>query len=85
MAIAVKLDDLLYERRMTLTDLADRIGDHAGQPVDPQDRKGARDPLLDARRNLRGARVSAWRHPAVRAGAGGEAAGVRRGKRSASR
>ena len=26
MAIAVKLDDLLYERRMTLTDLADRIG-----------------------------------------------------------
>jgi putative transcriptional regulator len=26
MAIAVKLDDVLYERRMTLTDLADRIG-----------------------------------------------------------
>jgi putative transcriptional regulator len=26
MAIAVKLDDLLYDRRMTLTDLADRIG-----------------------------------------------------------
>ncbi len=26
MAIAVKLDDLLHERRMTLTDLADRIG-----------------------------------------------------------
>jgi putative transcriptional regulator len=26
MAIAVKLDDLLYERRMTLTELADRIG-----------------------------------------------------------
>jgi putative transcriptional regulator len=24
--IAVKLDDLLYERRMTLTDLADRVG-----------------------------------------------------------
>src|SRR4051812_47093385 len=26
MAIAVKLDDLLHDRRMTLTDLADRIG-----------------------------------------------------------
>ena len=26
MAIAVKLDDVLYERRMTLTELADRIG-----------------------------------------------------------
>ena len=25
MAIAVKLDDMLYERRMTLTELADRI------------------------------------------------------------
>lgn len=26
MAIAVKLDDLLYARRMTLTELSDRIG-----------------------------------------------------------
>ena len=26
MAIAVKLDDLLHDRRMTLTDLADQIG-----------------------------------------------------------
>jgi putative transcriptional regulator len=26
MAIAVKLDDLLYERRMTLTELAERVG-----------------------------------------------------------
>ncbi|HTG36396.1 MAG TPA: helix-turn-helix transcriptional regulator [Thermoanaerobaculia bacterium] len=26
MAIAVKLDDLLHDRRMTLTDLAERIG-----------------------------------------------------------
>lgn len=26
MAIAVKLDDLLHNRRMTLTDLAERIG-----------------------------------------------------------
>ena len=26
MAITVKLDDLLYERRMTLTDLADKVG-----------------------------------------------------------
>ena len=26
MEIIVKLDDLLYERRMTLTDLADKVG-----------------------------------------------------------
>ena len=26
MTIAVKLDDLLHDRRMTLTDLADRVG-----------------------------------------------------------
>jgi putative transcriptional regulator len=26
MAITVKLDDLLHERRMTLTELADRVG-----------------------------------------------------------
>ena len=26
LGIAVKLDDLLYERRMTLTELADRVG-----------------------------------------------------------
>ena len=26
MAIAIKLDDLLHDRRMTLTELADRIG-----------------------------------------------------------
>ena len=26
MVIAVKLDDLLHDRRMTLTDLADRVG-----------------------------------------------------------
>ena len=26
MAIAVKLDDLLHERRITLTELADRVG-----------------------------------------------------------
>ena len=53
MAIAVKLDDLLHDRRMTLTELADRVGHDAGQPLDPQDRQGARDPLLDARCDLR--------------------------------
>jgi putative transcriptional regulator len=26
MAITIKLDDLLHDRRMTLTDLADRVG-----------------------------------------------------------
>jgi putative transcriptional regulator len=50
----VKLDDLLHDRRMTLTELAERIDIDARQPVDPQDRQGARDPLLDARSNLHG-------------------------------
>ena len=53
MAIAVKLDDLLHERRMTLTELAERVGITHRQPVDPEDRQGARDPLLDARGDLR--------------------------------
>ena len=65
MAIVVKLDDLLHDRRMTLTELADRIGIDAGQPLDPQDRQGARDPLLDARCDLRGALVPAGRHAPV--------------------
>ena len=55
MAIAVKLDDLLHARRMTLTELAERVGITHRQPVDPEDRQGARDPLLDARGDLRGA------------------------------
>ena len=45
-----------------------RTGRHdAGEPVDPQDRQGARDPLLDARCDLRGALVPAWRHSPLRA------------------
>ena len=47
---------------------------HAGQPVDPQNREGARHPILDARGDLRGARVPARRHSALRAGAGQNAA-----------
>jgi len=53
MAIAVKLDDLLHDRRMTLTELADRIGMTLANLSNPQDRQGARDPLLDARGHLR--------------------------------
>ena len=45
MAILVKLDDLLHDRRMTLTELAEH---HAREPVDPEDRQGAGYPLLDA-------------------------------------
>jgi len=40
MAILVKLDDLLHDRRMTLTELA-RHRHHAREPVDPEDRQGA--------------------------------------------
>jgi hypothetical protein len=42
MAITNKLDDLLHDRRMTLIELADRVSTDAGQPLDPQDRQGAR-------------------------------------------
>ena len=52
MEIIVKLDDLLYARRMTLTELADKVGHHARQPLDPQDRQGQGDPLLHPGRDL---------------------------------
>src|SRR5262249_31105545 len=40
---------------------------HAGQPLDPQDRQGARDPLLDAGCDLRRALLPARRPSPVRA------------------
>ncbi len=52
MPITVKLDDLLHARRMTLTELAERIDLDARQPLDPQDRQGQGDPLLDPRGDL---------------------------------
>ena len=53
MAIAVKLDDLLHDAPDD-PDRARRAGrHHPRQPVDPQDRQGPRDPLLDARGDLR--------------------------------
>ena len=47
MAIAVKLDEVLHDRRMTLTELAGHDRPHPCQSLDPQDRQGASDPLLD--------------------------------------
>src|SRR6185295_12562818 len=50
-------------------DRARRAGrHHARQPVDPQDRQGARDPLLDARGDLRRAALPAGRPARVLAG-----------------
>ena len=46
--IFCKLDDLLYARRMTLTELAERIVHHSRQSLDPQDRQGQSDSFLDA-------------------------------------
>lgn len=54
MAIAVKLDDLLHDRRMTLTELADRIGITLANLSILKTGK-ARAPLPDAR----------WRHSPV--------------------
>ena len=64
MAITIKLDDLLHDRRMTLTELADRIGMALANLSILKTGK-ARDPLLDARCDLRGALVPAWRHSPV--------------------
>ena len=64
MAIAVKLDDLLHDRRMTLTELADRVGMTLANLSILKTGK-ARDPLLHARGDLRGALVPARRHPPV--------------------
>ncbi len=65
MPIAVKLDDLLHDRRMTLTELADRIGLTLANLSILKTGQGARDPLLDAQCDLRGALVPAWRHSSV--------------------
>jgi hypothetical protein len=46
-AIAVKLDDLLHDRRMTLTELADRV-DITGQSLDPRPARRAQDSTADA-------------------------------------
>ena len=61
MAIVVKLDDVLHDRRMTLTELAASDRNDAGQSLDLEDRQGARDPLFDARGDLQCALVPAWR------------------------
>jgi len=53
MAIAVKLDDLLHDRRMTLTELADRIGMTLANLSILKTGKARGDPLLDARGHLR--------------------------------
>jgi hypothetical protein len=55
MAISVKLDDLLYARRMTLTELAERVD----ITLDPQDRQGQGHPFFHAGINLSGAGMPA--------------------------
>ena len=59
MSIIVKLDDMLHERRMTLTELSEKIGITLANLSDPENRKGARHPILHARGHLRGTRVPA--------------------------
>ena len=59
MAIRVTLDRILLERRMSLTDLSERVGVTLGQSVDPEDGQGQGDPLLDSQRALPRARMPA--------------------------
>jgi putative transcriptional regulator len=61
MAISVKLDDILHDRRMTLTELADQLGMALANLSILKTGK-ARAIRFST---LRGARVPAWRHPPV--------------------
>ena len=65
MAIAVKLDDLLHDRRMTLTELADWLGMTLANLsiLKTGKARAIRFSTLDA--ILRGALVSAWRSAPV--------------------
>ena len=64
MAIVVKLDDMLHARRMTLTELSEQIGITLANLSILKTGK-ARDPLLDTRRDLRGAALPAGRPPRI--------------------
>jgi DNA-binding Xre family transcriptional regulator len=58
-AIIVKLDDLLHDRRMTLTELAERIDiTLANLSILKRERRGRS--VFDPRGNLRGSAVPAW-------------------------
>jgi len=46
MAIRVRLDHLLLDNRLTLTDLADRIGNHDRESVDSENEQGPCHPLF---------------------------------------
>ena len=48
MAIRVTLDRVLLDRRMSLTELGDRVGITLANLSDPEDRKGESHPVLDA-------------------------------------
>ena len=58
MAIRVKLDHLLLDRRLTLTDLADRIGITIANLSVLKTNKGRAIPLFDARGTVPRARLS---------------------------
>jgi len=49
MPIIVKVDEMLHERRMTLTELSERIGITLANLSILKNRKGARRPILHAR------------------------------------
>src|SRR5437016_4081313 len=55
--VTIPLNYTLLKRLVAIVETV-----RAGHPLDPQVRQGARDPLLDARCDLRGALVPAWRH-----------------------
>ncbi len=83
MPVTVKLDDLLHQRRLTLTDLADRVGITLANLSVLKTGKAARDPLLHARGAVRGARLPAGGSAGLCAGRGGGAG--RRGGRGGLR
>ena len=65
MAITIKLDDLLHDRRMTLTDLADRVGMTLANLSILKTGKARAIRFSTLECDLRSAFVPAWRHSAV--------------------
>ena len=67
MAIRVTLDRILLERRMSLTDLSEKVGVTLANLVDPENRQSESNPLLDTQRALPRARMPAGRVAGLRA------------------
>ena len=60
--IILRLDRVMADRKMSLNELSARVGVSNVKSFQDQDRKDQRDPFLNIRGDLRGARLSAGRY-----------------------